>query len=321
MYLVPAGRIPAMTNQLVAEAEALPDIDEYSGMSAVDIAHAVINWPEGSEDQIRAISALRALVPDRHHNRPPLSEAIDEELSTRRSRADQLLAVAARSVIVDEASAGKVIDLTRQLKELHDEVDKARLARTEPYRDAVKLINYRYDALKLKLSLAIGGTSGRDGLSRMLTAWDDKQRAAVEADRRRLAEEARKREEEAAAARATAEAKAQAGKIDPAAELEALRASDEAERLARRADAIRHEPTRSQLGQTTRRKQIRFEIQDFAARLRDILRSPRKTQVEQLVHKLTEHELRDLGVAAVESGVQIIGVRAWVEDGGVSVRR
>jgi hypothetical protein len=310
-----------VTNQLVSEAAALPDLDEYAGMSAVDIAHAVINWPEGSEDQIRAISALRALVPDRHHNRPPLAEAIDEELSGRRSRAAQLLAVAARSVIVDEASAGKVIDLTRQLKELHDEVDKARLARTEPYRDAVKLINHSYDALKLKLSLAIGGTSGRDGLSRMLTAWDDKQRAAVEAERRRLAEEASKREEEAAAARAAAEAKAQAGKIDPAAELEALKAADEAERLARRAEAIRHEPTRSQLGQTTRRKQIRFEIQDFAARLRDIMRSPRKTQVEQLVHKLTEHELRDLGVAAVESGVQIVGVRAWVEDGGVSVRR
>jgi len=310
-----------VTNQLVAEAQALPDLDEYAGMSAVDIAHAVINWPEGSEDQIRAISALRALVPDRHHNRPPLAEAIDDELSGRRTRADQLLAVAARSVIVDEASAGKVIDLTRQLKELHDEVDKARLARTEPYREAVKLINHSYDALKLKLSLAIGGTSGRDGLARMLTAWDDKQRAAVEAERRRLAEEARKREEEAAAARAAAEAKAQAGKIDPAAELEALRASDEAERLARRADAIRHEPTRSQLGQTTRRKQIRFEIQDFAARLRDIMRSPRKTQVEQLVHKLTEHELRDLGVAAIESGVQMVGVRAWVEEGGVSVRR
>lgn len=310
-----------MTNQLVAEAAALPDLDEYAGMSAVDIAHAVIHWPEGSEDQIRAISALRALVPDRHHNQPPLAEAIEEELAGRRSRADQLLAVAARSVIVDEASAAKVVDLTRQLKELHDEVDKARLARTTPYRDAVKLINSNYDLLKLKLSTAIGGTSGRDGLSRMLTQWDDKQRAAVEAERRRLAAEALKREEEATAARAAAEAKASAGKIDPAAELEALKAADEAERLARRADAIRHEPTRSQLGQTTRRKQIRFEIQDFAARLRDIMRSPRRAQVEQLVHKLTEHELRDLGVAAVESGVQIVGVRAWVEEGGVSVRR
>jgi hypothetical protein len=310
-----------MTNQLVAEAAALPDLDEYAGMSATDIAHAVIHWPEGSEDQIRAISALRALVPDRHHNRPPLSEALDEELASRRARADQLLAVAARSVIVDAASAGKVVDLTRQLKELHDEVDKARLARTKPYREAAALINHSYDALKLRLATAIGGTSGREGLSRMLTAWDDKQRAAVEADRRRLAEEARKREQEAEAARAAAEAKAAAGRTDPAAELEALKAADDAERLARRAEAIRHEPTRSQLGQTTRRKVIRFVVEDFAARLRDIMRSPRRAQVEQLIDKLTEHELRDLGVAAVESGVQIIGVRAWVEDGGVSVRR
>lgn len=310
-----------MTNQLVAEAAALPDLNEYAGMSAVDIAHAVIYWPEGSEDQIRAISALRGLVPDRHHNKPPLADAIEEELSGRRARADQLLAVAARSVIVDEASAGKVVDLTRQLKELHDEVDKARLARTRPYREAAALINHSYDALKLRLAAALGGTSGRDGLSRMLTQWDDKQRAAVEAERRRLAEEARKRDEEATAARTAAEAKAAAGKIDPAAELEALKAADEAERLARRAEAIRHEPTRSQLGQTTRRKVIRFVVEDFAARLRDIMRSPRKRQVEELVDKLTEHELRDLGVAAVESGVQMIGVRAWVEEGGVSVRR
>lgn len=309
------------TNQLLAEAAALPDLDEYAGMSAVDIAHAVIHWPEGSEDQIRAISALRALVPDRHHNRPPLAEAIDEELASRRARADQLLAVAARSVIVDAASAGKVVDLTRQLKELHDEVDKARLARTKPYREAAALINHNYDALKLRLATAIGGTSGREGLSRMLTAWDDKQRAAVEADRRRLAEEAKKREQEAEAARAAAEAKAAAGKIDPAAELEALKAADEAERLARRAEAIRHEPTRSQLGQTTRRREIKHEITDFAARLRDIMRSPRKKLVEELVDKITKHELLDLGVAAVADGVQMVGVRAWVEEGGVSVRR
>ena len=40
-----------MTNQLVAEAAALPDLDEYAGMSAVDIAHAVIHWPEGSRNR------------------------------------------------------------------------------------------------------------------------------------------------------------------------------------------------------------------------------------------------------------------------------
>jgi len=308
-------------NQLVAEAAALPDIDEYYGMSITDICLAAANWPEDSEDQQRALAALRQRAPGIGHNQPPLQEALTEELAPSLSRADRLIDVASRSVIVDETSAGKLVDLVRQLKELHDELDSSRLARTRPFRDAQKAINDHYHALQLKLTMAIGGASGRDGCVGQLTKWDDRKKAELDADRRRLAEEARKREEEAAAARAAAEAKAQAGKIDPAAELEALKASDEAERLARRAEAIRHEPTRSQLGQTTRRKQIRFEIQDFAARLRDIMRSPRRAQVEQLVHKLTEHELRDLGVAAVESGVQIIGVRAWVEDGGVSVRR
>jgi pyruvate/2-oxoglutarate dehydrogenase complex dihydrolipoamide acyltransferase (E2) component len=310
-----------MTNQLLAEAEALPDLDEYAGMSAIDIAHAVIYWPPDSEDQQRAIAALRQRAPGRGHNRPPLNEALEEELAGSRARADQLLAVASRSVIVDEESAGKVVDLTRQLKELHDALDAERLERTKPYRTAQKMVNDHYHALQLKLTTAIGGTSGRDGLSRMLTQWDDKQRAAVEAERRRLAEEARKREEEAAAARAAAAAKAEAGRTDPAAELEAVRAADEAERLARRAEAIRHEPTRSQLGQTTRRRQIKFVIEDFSKRLRGILKSPRRSQVEKLVDDITEHELRDLGVAAVEKGVVMDGVRAWVEEGRVNVRR
>lgn len=312
-----------MTNQLAAEAEALPDLDEYAGMSAVDIAQAVIHWPEGSEDQIRAISALRALVPDRHHNRPPLAEALAEELAARRARADQLIGVAETSVLIrgDETSAAKMIDLVHQMKELHDELNKDRLARTEPYRDAVKLINNTYEALKLRLSLAIGGTSGRDGCVGQLTKWDDDKKAEVEAERRRLAEEARQREAEAEAARAAAEAKAREGQSNVAAELEAVRARDEADRLQRRAEAIRHEPTRSQLGQTTRRRQIRFVVEDFSKRLRDILKTPRRTQVEALVNDITRHELGDLGVAAVERGVDMPGVRAWVEDGGVNVRR
>ena len=321
MYLVPAG-LAVMTNQLVAEAAALPDLDEYAGMTAVDIAHAVINWPEGSEDQIRAISALRALVPDRHHNRPPLSEAIEEDLAPHNARIDQLIDVAANMGTIDNTErAAKLVDLVRMLKEQHDQLDADRLRKTKPYRDAQKAINDRYHALQLKLTMAIGGASGRDGCVGQLTRWDDQQRAKVEADRRRLAEEARKREEEAAAARAAAEAKAQAGKIDPAAELEALRASDEAERLARRAEAIRHEPTRSQLGQTTRRKQIRFEIRISRRGCATSCARRGKRRSSSSSTSSTEHELRDLGVAAVESGVQIVGVRAWVEDGGVSVRR
>jgi hypothetical protein len=290
-----------MTNQLAAEAAALPDLDEYFGMSITDICLAAAHWPEGSEDQLRAIAAIRARAPGIGHNRPPLSEALDEELAPRRARADQLLSGNPPPTIIDEISAAKVVDWTSQLKALHDEVDKARLARTEPYRDAWKLINNRYDALKVRLAVAI------EGGGKMLTAWDDKQKAAVEVERHRLAEEARRLKQEAEAAKTNA--------------IDALVAKDEAERMQRRAEAIRHEPTRAQLGQTTRRRVIRFVVEDFAARLRDILASPRKGKFEQLVDKMTEHELRDLGVAAVESGVQMAGVRAWIEDGGVSVRR
>jgi hypothetical protein len=287
-----------MTNQLVAEAAALPDLDEYAGMSATDIAHAVINWPEGSEDQIRAIAALRQRAPGRGHNNPPLKEALDEELAAHRARVIQLVERAETSVLIrgDETSATKMIDLVRQMKEQHDELNKERLARTAPYRDAVKLINDTYEGLKLRLSLAIGGTSGRDGCVGQLTKWDDDKKAA-------------------------AEAKEAEGKSSVAAELAAIRARDEAERLSRRAEAIRHEPTRSQLGQTTRRKVIRFAVEDIRKRIAAILRSPRRKALELYIDQMTEQDLRALGVAAIEQGVVMPGVRAWVEEGGVSVRR
>ena len=152
-----------MTNQLLAESDALPILDEYAGMSITDICLAAANWPEGSEDQLRAIAAIRARAPGIGHNRPPLAEALDDELAPRRARADQLLA--ATPVIIDEVSAAKVVDWTSQLKALHDEVDKARLARTEPYRNAWKLINNRYDVLKLRLAVGI------DAGGKMLTVW------------------------------------------------------------------------------------------------------------------------------------------------------
>jgi hypothetical protein len=39
------------------------------------------------------------------------------------------------------------------------------------------------------------------------------------------------------------------------------------------------------------------------------------------VDLITDQELRSLGVAAVEHGVEMAGVRMWVEEGGVNVRR
>src|SRR5580765_6893073 len=99
-----------MTNQLVAEAAELPDLDEYFGMSTTDICLAAAHWPEGSEDQLRAIAAIRARAPGIGHNRPPLNEAIDEELAPRRARINHLVERAERSVLIrgDETSAAKM---------------------------------------------------------------------------------------------------------------------------------------------------------------------------------------------------------------------
>ncbi len=69
---------------------------------------------------------LAEALPGRGHNNPPLAEALDEELAPRRARADQLIELAGSSVIVDEESAAKVIDLVRMLKEGHWQCPKCR---------------------------------------------------------------------------------------------------------------------------------------------------------------------------------------------------
>lgn len=305
-------------NQLVAEAGQIDDLDEFDGMAIRDIALAVVHWPEGSEDQIRAIAAIRARAPGIGHNRPPLSEALDDELTPHRAKASELVDVAKTAVIVDDESAGKVTNLIAMLGTLERDLDAARLKRTRPYLEAQRLINDRYGELTRLLSTVRQGENGRGGLRGALTAYADRREQEAEAERQRLRAEAEAREKAAAAAREAAEKVG--GKVS--AELTALREQDEAERLTRRAEAIRPEPIRTHLGAVNRRREIRFSVDNLRLLLGWIIKQPGlKNSIEQAARTTIGQHLKAIGVDGVERGVAIPGLTVSVEKGAANVRR
>ncbi len=292
------------------EAETL---DEYAGMSVVDIAHAVVNWPEGSEDQQRAIAAIQARRPGIGHNRPPLAEQLAEEIAPFTAAAGELIEVAGTAVIIDDISAAKIVDLAGKIRALEDQLTARRAELKKPYQDAIKLIDTTFVSVITPLAVARVGTDGKGGLRGMQTAYENKRAAEAEALRRRLADEQRKREEEAAAARRAAEEQAAAGKSTVKQDLAALAAEDQAEVLERQAKAIRPAPTRGQLGQVAMTRSITFRITDLGAAVRWMLKQPLKAGLEQSVRTIMGTYLRGLGVDAVERGVMIPGVEAGIE--------
>jgi hypothetical protein len=294
----------------------LPDLDPYAHLSNQEIAAAVLAWPDGSEDQNRALVALRERAPQIGHNRPPLAEMIEAEVEPFRVRAAEVLELAGKALIIDADGAKSVLDLGVKCKDIEDEIDAARLARSKPYRDATALINGLFGPVQQRLAIA------RDGLRGMLKTWDDKQKAAAAAEQARLREEQRQREAAAAEAERRAREAAEAGRGQVNAELAAARAREEAEQAQRRADAVRPEPLRSHLGQVSRRREIKFEIADLGAVLAWLIQQPgHRSNVEQAVKTMIGSYLKSLGTDTVARGVDIPGIVARVEAGGVAVRR
>lgn len=310
---------------MTLEAEQLPDVDEYDGLSLVEIGHAFVNWPEGSEDQNRALAAFlrRAARPGIGHNRPPLSEALEAETEAWRRRGREILGLAGEALIIDDESARKVSDLAAKCKDLEDELDAARLARTKPYRDATAHINTTYDGLIRPLKLAREGEDRRGGLRGMLTAWDNKVREAAAAEQRRLRQEQKQREAEAAEAQRRAEEAARGGQPGQVnAKLEAARAREAADQAQLRAEAVRPTPIRSHLGQVQRRREILFEVHDLGALIAWLISQPGlRGNVEQACRTIVGSYLRALGTDTVGRGVEIPGVAVRVELGTAGIRR
>lgn len=308
-----------MTNTAAAE---LPDLDPYAHLSAAELASAVMAWPEGSEEQVQALVALKARAPGIGHNKPPLAEALEAEIEPLRARADDLIELAGRALIVDTDSAKSVLDLRVKVRDAEAAIDAARLARSKPYRDATALINGIFGEVTQRLKIAREGESGRGGLNGMLTKWDDKQQAEAAAEHARLREEQRRREAAVAEAERKAREASEAGKGQVNAELEAAKARDEAAQARLRAAAVRPEPLRSHLGQMSRRREIRFEITDLGAAAGWLVdQQGLRNRLEQSVKTILGAYLHSLGIDAVAQGVAIPGVEARVEAGAATVRR
>jgi hypothetical protein len=213
--------------------DLLQDIDEFEDLPIRHIALFITHSLEGSEDEQRAIEAIRRRAPGKGHNRPPLEESIAEELEPHRAKQAELLKVAASAVIVDDESAKKFTDLTAQMRDFERDVDKAREKRGRPYLEGQRLINREFNPIIQTV------TAAREALLKALTVYDDKRKAAAAEEERKAREEQRRREEEAAAARQRAEEAATAGKSSVAEKLAALKAEEEADKAAKRAAAGR----------------------------------------------------------------------------------
>jgi hypothetical protein len=313
-----------MTNQLVVET--LDDLDEYDGMSVVEIAHSITLWPEGSEDQRRAIAAIARRAPGLGHNRPPLAEAIDEELAGFRQQQAELITVAKSAVIIDEPSAQKVLDLAVKFQDLEKRLEEWHDKRKQPFLDGGRLIDGAFNAVVNPLRFAREGEGRRNpgGLRLMLTQWQDKKDAEAEAARQAALAEQRRREQEAEAAqRRLAEAAAAgANQIDAQQQLE--RAQKEAERAQQRAEAVRPEPIRSHGGTVGRSREVAMQIVDVHKALGWLLRQAGgKDAATQFVLTWLGRFVRAAGgVDAVARGaIKVDGVELSVKAGAASIRR
>lgn len=297
--------------------------DEFAGCTLEDVALAVGYSEPGSDDHTLALDALRRRLPiGPGHNQPPLSELLDEDLAPFRKRRDELVRVAETAAITDDESAAKTLDLAQLCKVFEDEIETRRKALSKPHRDAIELINGRYGRLRLDVQVVRQGMNGSSGLRGLLTAWDDRKKAEAEQARLKAEREAAAKEIAAASAREQIEKAAAAGRGVVSAELQALRLQDEAEHARIEAEAIVAPPTRGQLGQVSRKREIGFDIVDPLAYATWLLQQTGLAgNLLQALRTICGTHLRSLGVEAVSRGVEIPGVVARVETGGAVVRR
>lgn len=302
----------------MTNAAPLPDMDPYSHLTNGELAASIAAWPDDSTEQLDALRALAARAPGIGHNRPPLTEEIEAETASLRRRAEEIVKLSNdEAVIRDAESAKKINDMIVKCRDIEEEGEQARLARSKPYRDTVSLINGAYNAITHPVGQA------RDALRAAQTVWDDRQRAAVAAEQARLREEQRQREREAAEAQRKAEEAAAAGRNQVNAELQAAQAREAADRAQQRADAVRPEPIRSHLGQVSRTRRIEHDITDLAALVGWLIgQAGLRSSLMKACDDIIRGYLRALKVETVEKqDPGIPGVTVRIVLGTAGVRR
>lgn len=257
-------------------------------------------------------------------NFPPLAEQLRDELATPTLKRDELIKLAGESIIIDDESAGKVTNLSQIMRDFEEELDRARNDRLAPLNDAIRVINAAYGAIRAPVARArLGDDATKSpGLKGMIAAWKKKCDDDAAAERQRLAAEQAEREADAAAAAAAVEEKRLAGTATTADRLEALHLEDEAKAAAGRVTAIRSEPIRATLGQVGTSRSVAFDIIDLRRLLAWMAKQTMKSNLEIEVRKIMGGYLRNLGVKAVERGIDppIPGIKAWVVE-DIRIRR
>lgn len=253
------------------------------------------------------IAAAPEGLPGIGHNQPPLGEELAIVLAPLSDRAKQLLGVAETALIVDDLSATKIVDLSALIQALERELDLLREERKAPFLAAGRLVDSTFNPVIEQLTTARLGPEVNKrrtgGLRGMLTAYQQRREAEAAEARRKAEEEQRRREAEAEEARRKAEEARQAqqgGSIK--ADLDAIAAEEAAAAAQRRAEAIRPEPIRAQLGQMSARRDIAFDITDLRKLLGWMLKQPMKSNLEAEARKMMAAYLKTLGVDAVERG-------------------
>jgi hypothetical protein len=245
------------------------------------------------------------------HNQPPLSTQLAEELEGDATRTDELVAAAQSSQIASDDDAAKVTTLIALIRNHEKKLDGDREVRKRPFLESCRVVDSAYAAVMRPLVIARTG-DGRGGLAGMLTQWQRKREDEAAQERARIAAEQRRQEEEAARAREAAEAAKANGTGSVQAELAALAAEEEAQRLARQAETIRPEPIRTAVGAASMRREIAFDVTDLRKALGWLVKN-RSNEISQAARTIVGKHLASLGVDAVERGVEIPGIAARID--------
>lgn len=187
------------------------------------------------------------------HNLPPLSDQLVEETEALKQRAEDLAGAVSRAAVSDDETAGKATLLAKMITTHRGDIDKARIARKEPFLEGGRAVDSHFKSIDSLLAQVDGkgkviGGPLADLMGKIDAYRREQERKAAE-ERRRLEEEARKqreaaeaaerarREAEQAAAAAQSEAEAaKAREAALAAELESRKAAEQAAAAAQQAE-------------------------------------------------------------------------------------
>jgi hypothetical protein len=288
-----------------------------------------------------------AVSPPPDHNAPPertLAEALVEETATLKTRAEALLAGAARAIealrapltpdeplrITDRDTAERATLLAGMMIDHSKQIEAARLERGAPFLSAWRTVNRHFEQLRERLIGADpkrqGGEAGRlKGLVEDFYAEEERkaeaERRRLEAEARRAAEAAAQAERDRLAAEAAAREAALKGDVTAAlaqsgarveAEVRENQLAGDARRLSQQAAETRAVPINTGFGVAAHRTtRYKVEITNLGVALR-YAKKVNEPAIRAAVQEIYDRQAR--------AGVRVLPGANVVPDRGMSIR-